>query len=238
MTADVVFLLDVDNTLLDGDRIVADLRSHLKHEFGDACAQRYWAIFDRLRAELGYVDYLGALQRYRLDVEQGSADEQPLLMMSSFLIDYPFADRLYPRALEVVKHLSGFGPTVILTDGDVVFQPRKLQRSGLWHAVQGRALIYVHKEKMLEAVQRHYPARHYVMVDDKLRILSAMKAIWRERLTTIFPRQGHYALDLGIVAAQPAADFTIACIGELADLDLSQLLKQAANQACENQENR
>jgi FMN phosphatase YigB (HAD superfamily) len=235
MTADVVFLLDVDNTLLDGDRIVADLRAHLKHEFGDACAQRYWAIFDSLREALGYVDYLGALQRYRLDVEQrtepGSANEQRLLMMSSFLIDYPFADRLYARALEVIAHLGRFGPTVILTDGDVVFQPRKLQRSGLWHAVEGRALVYVHKEQMLDAVQRHYPARHYVMVDDKLRILAAMKAIWRERLTTIFPRQGHYALDPKIVATQPAADFTIERIGELADLDLSPLIKRPADAA-------
>ena len=177
MSADVVFLLDVDNTLLDGDRIVADLHDHLKREFGVDCAQRYWTIFDKMRAELGYVDYLGALQRYRLDVEKGSANEQRLLMMSSFLIDYPFADRLYPRALEVIAHLDRFGPTVLLTDGDVVFQPRKLQRSGLWDAVDGRALIYVHKEKVLDAVQRHYPARHYVMVDDKLRILTAMKAV-------------------------------------------------------------
>ena len=235
MTADVVFLLDVDNTLLDGDRIVADLREHLESEFGNACAQRYWAIFDGLREELGYVDYLGALQRYRLDVEQGveqgSTHEQRLLMMSSFLIDYPFADRLYARALEVITHLGRFGPTVILTDGDVVFQPRKLQRSGLWDAVEGRALVYVHKEQMLHAVQRHYPARHYVMVDDKLRILAAMKAIWRERLTTIFPRQGHYALDPKIVATQPAADFTIERIGELADLDFSPLIKRPANAA-------
>ena len=238
MTADVVFLLDVDNTLLDGDRIVADLREHLESEFGNACAQRYWAIFDGLREELGYVDYLGALQRYRLDVEQGveqgSTHEQRLLMMSSFLIDYPFADRLYARALEVITHLGRFGPTVILTDGDVVFQPRKLQRSGLWDAVDGRALVYVHKEQMLDAVQRHYPARHYVMVDDKLRILAAMKAVWKERLTTIFARQGHYALDPAVVAAQPAADFTIERIGELADLadlDLSPLITQPADEA-------
>ena len=229
MTADVVVLLDVDNTLLDGDRIVTDLREHLKHEFGAVCAQRYWTIFDRLRGELGYVDHLGALQRYRHEVEQGSADEQRLLMMSSFLIDYPIADRLYPRALEVVAHLGRYGPTVILTDGDVVFQPRKLQRSGLWDAVNGRALVYVHKEKVLDAVQRHYPARHYVMVDDKLRILAAMKAIWQGRLTTVFPRQGHHALDPAVVAAQPVADFMIERIGELADLDLSPLIKRPAD---------
>ncbi|MGB2881974.1 MAG: HAD family hydrolase [Rhodoferax sp.] len=236
MTVDVVFLLDVDNTLLDGDRIVEDLRVHLKGEFGFASTQRYWTIFDVLREELGYVDYWGALQRYRVDVEQGSADEQRLLMMSSFLLDYPFSDRLYARALEVIAHLDRFGKTVILTDGDVVLQPRKMQRSGLLDAVDGRALVYVHKEKMLDAVQRHYPARHYVMVDDKLRILAAMKAILQDRLTTIFPRQGHYALDPKIVVAQLAADFTIEHIGELAELDPTSLIKQQVDKACMYQE--
>ena len=226
MTADMVFLLDVDNTLLDGDRIIVDLHAHLQSEFGTDCAQRYWTIFDALREELGYVDYLGALQRFRFEIKPGSADEQRLLMMSSFLIDYPFATRLYPRALEIIKHLDCLGTTVILTDGDVVFQPHKLQRSGLWDAVNGRALVCVHKEKMLDAVQRHYPARHYVMIDDKLRILAAMKAVWQEQLTTIFPRQGHYALDLAAVAAQPAADITIEHIGELVDLDFSRLLSR------------
>ncbi|MEO5734849.1 MAG: HAD family hydrolase [Rubrivivax sp.] len=235
MKADVVFLLDVDNTLLDGDRIVNDLRAHLKRMFGVCCAQRYGAILDTLREELGYVDYLGALQRYRADTEQGSADEQRLLSMSSYLIDYPFADRLYPRALEVIRHLGGYGPTVLLTDGDVVFQPRKLQRSGLWDAVEGRALVCVHKERMLDAVQRHYPARHYVMVDDRLRILAAMKAILRDRLTTILPRQGRYALnpslDQALSGAQPAADCTIEQIGELADLDFSHLIRQPAERS-------
>ena len=226
MTADVIFLLDVDNTLLDNDHFISDLQNHLQREFGNASAQQYWTIFDVMREELGYVDYLGALQRFRFDAAPESVDEQRLLLMSSFLLDYPFADRLYPRALEVIRHLDHFGTTVILSDGDVVLQPRKLQRSGLWNAVDGRALIYVHKEQMLDAVQRHYPARHYVMVDDKLRVLTAMKAIWRERLTTIFPRQGHYALDPKIIANQPAADFTIEHIGELAELDLLQLIKQ------------
>ncbi len=236
MTNAVVFLLDVDNTLLDADRIVDDLRAHLESEFGDTCAHRYWTIFDALRSELGYVDYLGALQRYRVEVEQGNVHEQRLLMMSSFLIDYPFVDRLYARALEVITHLDRFGTTVILTDGDVVLQPRKMERSGLLDAVDGRALVYVHKEEMLDAVKRHYPARHYVMIDDKLRILAAMKKIWRDRLTTIFPRQGHYALDPKTVAAQPAADFTIERIGELADLDPMSLIEQQLAKACLHQE--
>ncbi|WP_339538692.1 HAD family hydrolase [Pseudomonas sp. RA_15y_Pfl2_54] len=227
MMADVVFLLDVDNTLLDGDRVVADFHRHLKAQLGDVLAQRYWAVFNALRKELGYVDYLGALQRFRLEIGQGSADEQRLLLMSSFLIDYPFADRLYPHAMDVITHLGLYGLTVILSDGDVVLQPRKLQRSGLWQAMEGRALVYVHKEKMLQAVERHYPARHYVMVDDKLAILAAMKAIWGERLTSVFVRQGHYAMDPRIIAAHPQADLTIECIGDLATLDLSHLCPPA-----------
>lgn len=225
--ADVVFLLDVDNTLLDGDRVVADFHQQLKKQLGDVHAQRYWTVFNALRKELGYVDYLGALQRYRLEIGQGSADEQKLLLMSSFLIDYPFANRLYTHALEVITHLGHYGLTVILSDGDVVLQPRKLQRSGLWQAVEGRALVYVHKEKMLQAVERHYPARHYVVIEDKLSILTAMKAIWGERLTTIFVRQGHYAMDPGILAVQPAADLTIECIGDLVTFDLSHLCPPA-----------
>ncbi len=221
---DLVFLLDVDNTLLDNDQVIADLRAHLEREFGLASANRYWAIFEALRSELGYADYLGALQRYRVDVESGQGDDPRLLQMSTYLIDYPFAQRLYPRAREVIARLNSFGRTVILSDGDVVFQPRKVQRSGLWEAVSGRVLIYIHKEQMLDAVQRHYPARHYVMVDDKLRILTAMKQVMLDRLTTVFPRQGHYALDPAVVAAYPAADLSIELIGDLLNADLRGLL--------------
>ena len=222
--ADVVFLLDCDNTLLDNDLVQDDLRDHLAREFGPACRDRYWAILEQLRAELGYTDYLGALQRYRL----ADVSDTRLLLMSSFLVDYPFASRLYPGALDVIRHLRTWGPTVILTDGDVVFQPRKIQRSGLWAAVQGRVLIYVHKEQMLDAVTALYPARHYVMVDDKQRILAAMKSIWGNRLTTILPRQGHYALDPHNVAAYPAADLTVERIGDLTACDLPTLLGASA----------
>jgi FMN phosphatase YigB (HAD superfamily) len=215
-----VFLLDVDNTLLDNDRVQADLRTHLEREFGQENSDRYWAIFDQLRAELGYADYLGALQRYRL----GAMHDPHLLMVSSFLVDYPFANRLYPGSLDAIEHLRRWGPTVILSDGDVVFQPRKVQRSGLWEAVEGRVLIYIHKEQMLDDVEQRYPARHYIMVDDKLRILAAMKQTWRDRLTTIFPRQGHYALDPEIVAESPASDITIQRIGDLVGFDLPALL--------------
>jgi FMN phosphatase YigB (HAD superfamily) len=219
MSPDLVFLLDVDNTLLDNDRIIADLRLHLEREFGGASSDRYWAIFDALRDELGYADYLGALQRYRVEVERSDSAAHRLLSLSSFLIDYPFADRLYPRALELVARLGRLGTTVILSDGDVVFQPRKVQRSGLWDAVESRVLIYVHKEKMLDTVERRHPARRYVMVDDKLRVLNAMKRILRERLVTVFPRQGHYAHDPGNLARYPAADVSVERIGDLLELD-------------------
>ena len=230
-TADVVFLLDVDNTLLDNDRITADLRGHLEAAFGGASAARYWAAFEALRTELGYADYLGALQRYRTDTERGGCDDEQLLLMSSFLIDYPFAERLYPRALEVIAHLGRMGPTVILSDGDVVFQPRKVQRSGLWDAVGGRVLIYVHKEQMLDAVQRQHPARHYVMVDDKLRLLTAVKAVLGERVTTVFPRQGHYALDPANASLYPAADIAVEHIGDLLGVIDAALLDQRVSPA-------
>jgi FMN phosphatase YigB (HAD superfamily) len=219
----VVFLLDVDNTLLDNDRIAADLSEHLAHEFGDESRDRYWQIFEALRAELGYADYLGALQGYRVC----TGNDPQLLMISSFLVDYPFAERLYPRALDVIAHLRRWGLTVILSDGDVVFQPRKVQRSGLWDAVEGRVLIYLHKEQMLDDVERRYPARHYVMVDDKLRILAAMKKVWGDRLTTVFPRQGHYALDPKNIAAYPPADAAIERIGDLLSYDLPALCRPA-----------
>jgi FMN phosphatase YigB (HAD superfamily) len=222
--ATVVFLLDVDNTLLDNDRVVADLRQHLERQFGHESAARYWVIFESLRTELGYADYLGALQRYRYEAEFTRTDDPRLLQMSTFLIDYPFAERLYPQALEVIARLDRIGPTVILSDGDVVFQPHKVQRSGLWDAVAGRVLIYIHKEQMLDAVERHFPARHYVMVDDKLRLLAAMKKTMGARLTTVFPRQGHYALDPAHTAAYPAADLAIERIGDLVDIELQKLL--------------
>ena len=221
---DVVFLFDCDNTLLDNDRVVVDLRAHLEIEFGARNRDRYFEIFEALRNELGYADYLGALQRYRL----GANNDPRLLKMSSFLVDYPFADRLYPGALDAVEHLGKWGSTVILSDGDVVFQPHKIKRSGLWEAVDGRVLIYIHKERMLDDVEQRYPARHYVMVDDKLRILAAMKDVWGNRLTTVFPRQGHYALDPQNIATYSAADHTVERIGDLVDCDLPAMLGMAA----------
>ena len=226
---DIVTLFDCDNTLLDHDRVVADLRNHLEQEFGPQNKDRYFEIFEALRKELGYADYLGALQRYRL----GANNDPRVLKISSFLVDYPFADRLYPGSLNVIKHFGKYGPTVILSDGDVVFQPRKIERSGLWDAVGGRVLIYIHKESMLDDVEQRYPARHYVMVDDKLRILAEMKKVWGNRLMTIFPRQGHYALDAHNIANCPAADLTVERIGNLVDCDLSTLLGKAGSKSLE-----
>jgi len=219
----VVFLVDVDNTLLDNDAIQDDMQRHLEREFGASARDRYWAIQEALFVELGYRDYLGALQRYRVEHPQ----EVHLLSMSSYLLDYPFADRLFPGALPVLQYLGRWGRTVILSDGDVVFQPRKVQRSGLASAVEGRVLIYVHKEEALDDVERRYPARHYVLVDDKLRILAAVKKAWGERVTTVFPRQGKFARDAMAVASYPAADLTLEHIGELLAYDLSELAARA-----------
>jgi hypothetical protein len=210
----VVFLFDVDNTLLDNDRVAADLREYLTREVGRGRQEQYWRIFEELRSELGYADYLGALQRYRVQHPR----EPRLLAISSYLVNYRFADRLYPGALDVLKHVGGFGPTVILSDGDVVFQPLKVERSGISAAVEGRVLIYIHKEAELDDVERRHPAAHYVLVDDKVRILTAVKERWGDRLTTVFPRQGHYA-HAPDVARHPAPDVTIDRIAELASYD-------------------
>ena len=212
--SDTVFLFDVDNTLLDNDRVTADLRRFLDKEVGTTRSGNYWEIFEELRAELGYADYLGALQRYR---RQHPYDSH-LLAVSTYLINYPFANRLFPNSLDVIEKCSQVGQVVILTDGDVVFQPRKIERSGLFEAVGGNILIYIHKEHELADVERRYPAERYVLVDDKIRILSAIKDIWQDRVTTVFPRQGHYALDAEHVAKFPAADITVERIGDILDL--------------------
>jgi len=217
MTNKIVFLFDVDNTLLDNDRVIADLHSYLQREVGPERSEHYWTIFENLRTELGYADYLGALQRYRIE----HPHDLRLMSVSNFLVNYPFANRLYPNSLDAVEHVKKWGPVVILSDGDVVFQPRKVERSGLLEVFEGHALIYVHKEVELADVEKRYPAEHYVMVDDKLRILTAMKKIWGDRLTTVFPRQGHYAQDTKAIAGFPPADITIERIGDLVNYDLS-----------------
>src|SRR5215472_7539846 len=215
----IVFLVDVDNTLLDNDGIQQDLKDHLDRTYGVAARARYWRILEELFAELGYRDYIGALQRFRVEHPR----EVELLAMSSFLMDYPFAERLYPNALEVLERLRSLGPTVILSDGDIVFQPRKVEHAGLAKVVDGGALIYIHKEEALDDVERRFPAEHYVLVDDKLRILDAVKQVWGVRVTTVFPRQGHYAHDTKVLGAFPPADVTIEHIGELLDYDLPRL---------------
>jgi FMN phosphatase YigB (HAD superfamily) len=216
----VVFLVDVDNTLLDNDRIQTDLRRHLDAEFGVACRERYWAILESLFADLGYRDYLGALQRYRVE----HPHDAHLLAMSSYLVDYPFANRLFPASLDVLERLRAWRRTVILSDGDVVFQPRKVERAGLSDAVDGHVLIYIHKERELDDVARRYPAAHYVLVDDKPRILDAIKRSWGDRVTTVFPQQGSYAHDASALATCLPADVTIERIGDLLDYDLRALL--------------
>lgn len=220
---DLVFLFDVDNTLLDNDRVTADLKRHLEKQVGPERQRCYWKIFEQLRSELGYADYLGALQRYRVEYPR----DPGLLTVSHFLVNYPFATRLYPDSLDAIEHVQQWGKAVVLSDGDVVFQPLKVERSGILEAVDG-ALIYIHKEKELEDVERRFPAGHYVLIDDKIRILADVKKLWGSRVTTVFPRQGHYALDPKIVAAYPPADITINRIGELLCLDLERFLAKSA----------
>ena len=216
----IVFLVDVDNTLLNNDHIQNDLRHYLEREFGTACRDRYWAILEEIFDETGYRDYLGALQRYRTE----HPTDVRLLSVSSYLVDYPFANRLYPAALDVLERFQGWGQTVILSDGDVVFQARKVERSGIREAVGGHVLIYIHKEDALADVEKRYPASHYVQVDDKLRVLSAVKKAWGDRVTTILPRQGKFAHDTALNSAYPPADLTIERIGDLLDFDLHALI--------------
>ena len=219
--ASVVFLLDVDNTLLDNDRFGADLGDTLEAAFGAARRERYWAIYEELRQQTGYADYLGALQRFRTGLD----NEPSLLQMSNYLLEYPFADRLYPHALATVAHLRTLGRTAILSDGDVVFQPRKIQRAGLWDALRGEVLVYVHKQRMLVAMRQRYPAAHYVMVDDKPQILADMKRQLGDRLTTVLVRQGHYAAEAA--PTDPAPDISLACIGDLRQRKLEDFLPDA-----------
>jgi FMN phosphatase YigB (HAD superfamily) len=220
--AQTVFLFDVDNTLLDNDRIQADLGQHLAENYGAEVRDRFWAIFEQLRAELGYADYLGALERYRLE----AMHHPKVLRIANWLVDYPFHQRLYPRAIEVVKWVQSVGAAAILSDGDAVFQPRKVEKSGLWPVFGDNVLIYVHKELELADVETHFPARHYVLIDDKLRILHAVKRVWGDRVTTVFPRQGHYAADAKTLSEFPPADITIDHIGDLLDYDLAALTER------------
>lgn len=219
--APVCFLFDVDNTLLDNDAVERDYRDHLTREAGPDAAERLWGIFEQLRGELGYADYLGALQRYRQD----HLHDPRLLCLGGFLLDYPFSQRLYPHALDVLARYASLGPTAVLSDGDVVFQPRKIDRSGIRAAVGGRVLVYIHKEAELGDVERFYPADRYALVDDKLRILAAVKQIWGPRVTTVFVRQGHYAHDPALLAQYPPADVTLDAVGDLLTFDPAALLE-------------
>ena len=209
--AATAFLLDVDNTLLDNDRFAADLGDRVESCFGAAQRARYWDIFAQRRAALGLADYLGSLQEFRVGLD----DDPQLLDMSQFLLEYPFTSRLFPHALEAIAHLRTLGSPIVLSDGDIVFQPRKIQRSGIWDAVEGRVMIYLHKEKVLDHMQRRFPAKHYVMVDDKANLLAAMKSVLGAQLTTVFVRQGHYALAAESNSVVPAPDLVIERIADL-----------------------
>ena len=213
MQADkLVFLVDVDNTLLDNDRFQDELKAHIERIAGAAARDRYWAIQEHLFRTLGYRDYLGAFQTYRLE----RPDDEAAIWLSAFVTDFPYATLLYPGALAVLTRMRGLGRTVLLTDGDAVFQPRKLDRSGLAEAVgRHEVMICVHKDEELDSIARRCPAERYVLVDDKVRILSAFKAAWGGRVTTVFPRQGQFARDAAVLAANPPADISVERIEDL-----------------------
>jgi len=217
----IVFLFDVDNTLLDTDRVRSDLHDFLARQIGPQQQEHYFAIFERMRAELGYADYLGALQEYRVT----HPHHTEIMHVSLYLLNYHFANRLFPRSLDVVEHANQMGKAVILSDGDVVFQPHKIENAGLWEAFNGNVLLYIHKEQELDAVAERFPADHYVMVDDKLRILDAMKREWGSRLTTVFVRQGHYAREAKNLEGYMPADVTLEQIGDFLQYDAAQLLE-------------
>jgi FMN phosphatase YigB (HAD superfamily) len=226
----IVTLFDVDNTLLDHDHVTADLRRHLARTVGTHRAQRYWELFEEIRTELGYADYLGALQRYRLEHPR----DPHLMEVSYYLMSYPFANRLFPGSIDAVQHAQQWGPASILSDGDVVFQPLKISRSSLYEVFEGKALIYVHKETELADVEERYPAEHYVVVDDKLRILEAIKKQWRASVTTVFVRQGHYALDPKATAQFAPADISLERIGEFPNLTQADILAAASRAAAQS----
>jgi FMN phosphatase YigB (HAD superfamily) len=223
----IVFLFDVDNTLLDNDHVVADLMRYLEREIGHECQQRYWMYFEQLRTELGYADYLGALQRYRIEYPRDSR----ILAVSHYLLDYPFANRLFPNSLDAIEYARRFGEPVIVSDGDVVFQPLKIRRSGLMDSFDSRVLIHIHKEQELDHIAENYPADHYVLIDDKVRILTTVKRAWNSKVTTVFPRQGHYATDQSELAKYPRPDLTIERIAMLLNYDLPALVAAASSTA-------
>jgi FMN phosphatase YigB (HAD superfamily) len=223
----IIFLFDVDNTLLDNDHVVSDLMRYLEHEIGSELQQRYWAHFEQLRTELGYADYLGALQQYRLEYPSDSR----ILAVSHYLIDYPFGNRLFANSLDVIEYVRRWGKPVIASDGDVVFQPLKIRRGGLMESFDSQVLIYIHKEKELDDIVRRYPADHYVFIDDKVRILAAVKQAWKSRVTTVFPRQGHYATDQKEVVKYPSPDIVVERIAMLLDYDLPSLTIAASSAA-------
>ena len=218
-----VFLLDVDNTLFDNDGFAADLGAHLQRDFGDAGRDRYWTLYESLRHDVGYADYLGALQQFRTELEAVS----PVMQLGAWMLDYAYAEHLYPQAMEAIRHVQALGITAILSDGDAVLQPHKIRRGGLWDALHGEVMVFVHKQHMLDTVQERYPARHYVMVDDKAQVLAQMKQVMRAQLTTVFVRQGHYAAETG-ADVDPAPDMQISRIGDLRNYTLDDFRRAAA----------
>jgi FMN phosphatase YigB (HAD superfamily) len=218
----LVFLLDVDNTLINNDQVKEDFNAHLEVELGPKLTERFWDIYEQARKERGVVDIPLSLQRLREATPLSELDEQTFHHVQSIFDNYPFFNALYPHTLETLQHLRTMGLTVIVSDGDQLFQPEKIFRSDLAETVEGRVLIYTHKQQHLEEILQKYPADHYVMIDDKPDILVDSKAIMGKRLTTVFVKQGHYAKQ---VPDNFTPDISVLHIGDLRNYTKEQFLK-------------
>ncbi len=219
----LVFLIDVDNTLIDNDAVKKDLDEHITVELGPALAARFWEIYEQARKERETVDIPLALSRLRTQTSLADMDEQTYLHVHSIFDNYPFFERLYPGTLETLHYLRTLGLTVIVSDGDRFFQAEKIFASNLAEAVEGRVLIYIHKQQHLDEIVRQYPADHYVMIDDKPEILADTKELWGKRVTTAFVQQGKYAAEQKPPNFAP--DISVLHIADLRNYSATQFLQ-------------
>ena len=218
----LTFWLDVDNTLIANDDVKSDLDAHLQVELGPTLTARYWDIYEQARHESGVVNIPLALSRLREQTPLSAMDEQTYLHVHSLFDNYPFFNALYPHVLETLQYLCTLGLTVIVSDGDPFFQPEKIFRSDLAEIVEGRVLIYIHKQEHLDEIMKKYPADHYVMIDDKPQILADGKSMLGNLLTTVFVKQGKYAA--GEKPANFTPDISVLHIADLRNYTAEQFL--------------
>lgn len=219
----LVFWLDVDNTLINNDAVKENLDAHIQVELGAELTARFWDLYEEARHERGVVDIPLALRRLRAQTPLSALDEQTYAHVVSLFENYPFFKALYPHTLETLQHLRELGLTVIVSDGDQFFQAEKIFHSNLADAVEGRVLIYIHKQEHLSEIMQRYPADHYVMIDDKPQILADSKPILGDKLTTVLVEQGKYAE--GQKPANFTPDLTVLHIGDLRTYTAAQFFR-------------